>query len=468
MHFEQQRKINADIQKREEIKANREHVKNLEKEERTKKITQSRREFVKTNTAPIQQENFKIKGKPVSYKSLFKAIPKKNFSIIRIKTHNNKKSATDAFNHIERLKEHANLSYLNKEPDHANTSFLRYLEGGKTQDEKTGLELLGKPQNPAEIVQQLKEAGRFVSYSKHEFTAVEFFLGLSPEIFEQLKDEHKKDFSEKFGAACALFLKERFNVRVCSIRLHQDEQTPHVQALLLPLVPAFKNASSNKKGEREPLTNEAGQRVLTTSKRAMGLGVSAFELVQLHTEFANYLRKKGFEVSRGEVNEPLAKTHKSLRDFKSITQKTELRKLKAVEKLEAQAEAQTKAQSLFKGIGQGLAAGKNAVLKDAEERAKEEVKKQLKQKEQEAIEAKEKAKKLKDELEQKTYFNEKLLDEKRDLKNLLELLPPEALAKAKAELEARKMPRNAAPAMGQGVEGAKPQEVLKSGFKLKI
>lgn len=463
MHFEQQRKINADIQKREEIKANREHVKNLEKEERTKKITQSRREYVKSNTAQIAQENFKIKGKQVSYKSLFKAIPKKNFSIIRIKTHSNKKSATDAFNHIERLKEHANLSYLNKEPDHANTSFLRYLEGGKTQDEKTGLELLGKPQNPAEIVEKLKSEKRFVSYSKHEFTAVEFFMGLSPEIFDQLKDEHKKDFSEKFGAACALFLKERFNVRVCSIRLHQDEQTPHVQALLLPLVPAFKKGGD--KGEKQPLLNESGQRVLTTSKRAIGLGVSAFELVQLHTEFANYLRKKGFEVNRGEVNEPLAKTHKSLRDFKSITQKTELRKLKAVEKLEAQAEAGSTTKSLIKGIGEGWAAGKNAVLKDAEEKAKAEVKKQLKQREQEAIEAKEKAKKLKLELEQKDFFNQKLLDERRELKNLIESLPPEAIAKAKAEIEARKTPRNAAPAMGQGEGGAKPQEIEKKGFR---
>lgn len=437
MHFEQQRKINADIQKREEIKANREHVKNLEKEERTKKITQSRREFVKNNTQPIDPEKFKLRGKAVSYKSLFKVMPTKNYSIIRIKTHTTKKGATNAFNHIERLEGHANLNYLNKEAEHPNTNYIKYIEAGKTFDEETGLELLAKPQNPSEIIEKLKEQKRYISYSKNEFTSVEFFMGLSPEVFEQLKDENKKEFSEKFGAVCALFLKERFNVRVCSIRLHQDEQTPHVQAILLPLVPAFTNTKTNEKGKREALTNEAGQRVLTTSKRAMGLGVSAFELVKLHTEFANFLRSRGFEVSRGQVNDPLAKTHKSLKEFKAMTQKTELRKLKAVEKLEAQAEAGSTTKSLIKGIGEGWAAGKNAVLKDAEERAREEVKKQLKQREQEANEAKEKAKKLKQELEQKDFFNQKLLDEKHELKALLNSLPPEAVAAAKAKIAAK-------------------------------
>ena len=147
------------------------------------------------------------------------------------------------------------------------------------------------------------------------------------------------------------------------------------------------------------------------------------------------------------MSEPLAKTHKSLKEFKAMTQKTELRKIKAVEKLEAQAEAGSTTKSLLKGIGEGWAAGKNAVLKDAEERAKEEVKKQLKQREQEAKEAKEKLRKIREELEQKDFFNQKLLDEKHELKALLNSLPPEAVAAAKAKMAAKAATRAAPEAL---------------------
>lgn len=115
--------------------------------------------------------------------------------------------------------------------------------------------------------------------------AREFVLTASPEWFAG-KTKKQRD---EWARANTDWLIERFGAdRVAYAELHVDEQTPHIQAFVLPL-----KADTNRKGE---VRTDRGNG-WTLSDMALGLGGHSNELSVLQDEYAAAMER--FELHRG-------------------------------------------------------------------------------------------------------------------------------------------------------------------------
>lgn len=116
--------------------------------------------------------------------------------------------------------------------------------------------------------------------------AREFFLGASPEYFENKTPAQVVQWAE----ANVEWLRERFGAdRVKLAVLHLDEQSPHIAAYIVPL-----KADTNRAG----VVNTTRGNGWTLSDQAIGLGGSSACLVKLQDDYAAAMKRFGLE--RGE------------------------------------------------------------------------------------------------------------------------------------------------------------------------
>ena len=118
--------------------------------------------------------------------------------------------------------------------------------------------------------------------------AMEFVLTASPEWFKRGADGQAEDMRESKWVADNLhFLKEKFGEKnVVSFTLHQDEKTPHVHAVIVPITPDGRLSAKElftPKTLRELHAEKTKQQNLQTGRRA--------DLAALNAEFARMLAR---------------------------------------------------------------------------------------------------------------------------------------------------------------------------------
>lgn len=294
------------------IKAQNEQAANIEaarakQQEKKRQNVQMRKTKAAMNTAAVNRTR-SVCGK--AWAKLFTKSPDRSYTCVRTRTLTKGKQGTSA--------EHAyahNLRTMPTNPDHIDPaqSHQNCLVFQRKNADKS-------PTLPEDILKQYRDRGLLSTRTQAE--AVELLFSMSPAVWEAAKPEHKPDLVQAFGTEVHEFVKQgRFEKgRLLQVVVHADEPdaSPTCKVVFLPLTPACirgKKGEGEKpwvKHETDPATgrkayNEDGTpkmgRVVEVSKRAYGLKTGN-DLSALQTEFANHLRRKGWEVQRGRVMEP--------------------------------------------------------------------------------------------------------------------------------------------------------------------
>jgi hypothetical protein len=106
-------------------------------------------------------------------------------------------------------------------------------------DPERGIRILVGPEDAAQIVSQVNESTKPLMKRKDAIRALEVLCAMSPDF------EQKGISKEQFEETAMKWAKQTFGEKnIISAVVHEDETTPHIQLLLVPITPQGKLAAS--------------------------------------------------------------------------------------------------------------------------------------------------------------------------------------------------------------------------------
>ena len=157
---------------------------------------------------------------------------------------------------------------------------------------------------------------------KNQVVAAEILLTASPEFFQ---DQDRAAFKEWLRSSTA-FLRDEYGAGLISISAHTDESTPHLQAIVVPVItdivrPTNKASTDATKARRA--ANAANAQPVRKLSYRQVFGGNRMELADLQTRYHSSVRHLGLErwkdtVGQGIRHNPLKQRAKEL-DQKALS-----------------------------------------------------------------------------------------------------------------------------------------------------
>jgi hypothetical protein len=145
-------------------------------------------------------------------------------------------------------------------------------------------------------IDKLKSENSFSTIRKDAVLAVELMLSASPEYFRPNEPEkwgeYDKEKTDEWLKTTITFLEDKYKKsRIVEVTLHLDEATPHIHAIILPVV----STTKKKRRTKEQIKNgEDAKTYKSLSLSAKDL-FNKSALVQLQTDYADALEPLGLE-----------------------------------------------------------------------------------------------------------------------------------------------------------------------------
>jgi hypothetical protein len=158
---------------------------------------------------------------------------------------------------------------------------------------------------------------------KDAVVGVELVLGASPEYFRPTEPEkwgsYEQERVDQWLKATTEFLEKKYGkARIVEIVLHLDEATPHIHAVILPVVKKTKN----KRRTKEQIKNEVKASTYTTCTLDAKTMFDPENLVKLQTEYAQSVEhlglKRGLRGSKAK--------HKKVQSYYGLVNAPEIEK----------------------------------------------------------------------------------------------------------------------------------------------
>lgn len=164
------------------------------------------------------------------------------------------------------------------------------------------------------VDKRIKEAG--VELRKSQNKCIETILSGSPETMQSMTKEEIHEWAKD----CVGFLQKKYGKKnVVSCVLHMDETTPHIHAMIVPIVNGMSRRTAHKYKKEGKIVdpNYQGPPRLSVSDV-----VNQASLQILHTEYANQVGKK-YGLSRGVPGPPgSTKKHQTSQEYnRQLTRK---------------------------------------------------------------------------------------------------------------------------------------------------
>lgn len=157
------------------------------------------------------------------------------------------------------------------------------------------------------VDKRIKEAG--VELRKSQNKCIETILSGSPETMQSMTKEEIHEWAKD----CVGFLQKKYGKKnVVSCVLHMDETTPHIHAMIVPIVNGMSRRTAHKYKKEGKIVdpNYQGPPRLSVSDV-----VNQASLQILHTEYANQVGKK-YGLSRGVPGPPgSTKKHQTSQEY---------------------------------------------------------------------------------------------------------------------------------------------------------
>lgn len=165
-----------------------------------------------------------------------------------------------------------NRTYLNKE-------LIEFPEGVNNRTEA--------------IKYRLKTANLKRKIGKNQVQAMRIILSASPEDMERIRKEGKLD---EWCKDSLDYLKQEFGEKnIVSAVLHDDEQTPHIHATLVPIVTGERRKLKNQNIEPEPDKKRYKKKDSNASRLCADDVMARNKLIEYQDNYAEAMKKYGLE-----------------------------------------------------------------------------------------------------------------------------------------------------------------------------
>lgn len=150
--------------------------------------------------------------------------------------------------------------------------------------------------NRTEAIQyRLKTAELKRKIGKNQVQAIRIILSASPEDMERIRKEGKLD---EWCKDSLDYLKHEFGEKnIVSAVLHDDEQTPHIHATLVPIVTGERRKLKNQNIEPEPDKKRYKKKDINASRLCADDVMARNKLIEYQDNYADAMKK--YELERG-------------------------------------------------------------------------------------------------------------------------------------------------------------------------